>query len=68
VVSCAKTAILIKMPFAPWAGFDPKNHVLAETPDSPRVGVILREKGRPIVKYRKYRPCAVAMRPFVELL
>jgi len=25
-------------------------------------------EGRPIVKYREYRPCAAAMRPFVKLL
>ena len=25
-------------------------------------------KGRRIVKYKKYRPCAAAMRPFVKLL
>jgi len=33
----------------------------------PREGAILKGKGRPTVKYRDYRSCAAAMRPFCEI-
>jgi len=36
-------------------------------PDPPWEEVILRGKGRLIVKYKDSRPCAVAMRPFCQI-
>jgi len=42
--------------------------MLDGSPDPPWKEAILRGKGRPIVKYRKYRSCMAAMRPFVKLL
>jgi len=57
------------MLFGMWTRVSAKNHVLEGGPDPPRKDAILRgEKGRPIVKYREYRPCAAVMRPFVNLL
>jgi len=51
MVICAKTAEPIEMPFGLWAGMGQGNHVLDMGPDPPWEGVILRGKGRPIVKY-----------------
>ena len=64
----AKTAELIKMPFGLWTWMSPRNHVLDRDPDPLWEEAILRGKGRPIVKYREYHPCAAAMWPFVKLL
>jgi len=44
------------MPFGFRARMGPKNHVLSEGPDAPWEGAILREKGRPITKYRDAVP------------
>jgi len=53
LVSPAKTAVPIELPFGlrTWVG--PGNHVLDEGPDPPMGrGKFLGENGRPIVKYR----------------
>jgi len=53
LVSPAKTAAPIELPFAlrTWVG--PGNHVLDGGPDPPTGrGIFLGENGRPIVKYR----------------
>jgi len=52
LVSPAKTAVLIKMPFGLRTQVGPGNHVLDEGQDSPmRRGIFEGGKGRPIVKY-----------------
>jgi len=53
---CAKTAELIEMPFEFWAQMGPLNHVLDGGSDPPWEGVILRRKGRPVVKYSDTLP------------
>ena len=68
VVSPAKTAEPIEMPFGLITRVGPRNHVLDGSQNSPSEGAILEGKGRPIVKYMKCRPCAAAMRPVVKLL
>ena len=50
-VNFAKTAEPINILFGLWAPMGPRNHVLDMGPDPPWEGVILRGKGRPIVKY-----------------
>jgi len=52
IVSPAKTAEPIKMPFAVWTRVGPKNHVLHRGPDHPWEGAILRGKGQSITKYK----------------
>ena len=52
LVSPAKTAEPIKMPFELRTWVDPVNHVLDGGPDPPWEGTILRGKGHPIVKHR----------------
>jgi len=55
LVSPAKTAAPIEMPFGLRTRVGPRNHVLDGGPDIPWEGAILRGKawkGRPIVKYR----------------
>jgi len=47
---------------------EPKELLWNGGPDTHRKGQFSRRKGRPIVKYREYCPCAMAMRPFVKLL
>jgi len=64
LVSPAKTAAPIEMPFGlrTWVGLG--NHVLDEGPDPPWEGAILRGKGRPIVQYRDTAvPCAKTAEP-----
>ena len=68
-VSPVKTAEPIEIPF----GYGPGWAQLKEPrirwgPDPPLEGTTLRGKGRPIVKYRDYRPRAAAMWPFVRIL
>ena len=67
IVSPAKTAEPIKMPFGLWTRMGPRNHVLDRGLDPPWERAIFRGKRRPIVKW-EYRPCAAAMRPFVKLV
>jgi len=55
LVSPAKRDEPIEMPFGLRTRVDPGNHVLDGGPDPPWEGSILREKGRPIVKY--VEPC-----------
>jgi len=58
VVTCAKTAEPIVMPFGLWARTGPKNHEL----DGVQIPHEKRQfwgKGSPIVKYRDFRPWAV---------
>jgi len=45
-----------------------RNHVLDGVQIPVGMGNFDREKDRPIVKHRKYYPCAAAMRPVVKLL
>jgi len=52
VVRPAKTAHLIEMLFGLRTQVGPGNHVLDGAPDPPWKWAILREKRRPIVKYR----------------
>jgi len=52
VVSPAKTAELIEMPFGLWAWVGSTNHALDGVQISLWEEVILRGKGRPIVKHR----------------
>jgi len=68
IVNPAKTAQPIEIPFGVWTQVGPRNHVLDGDRDPLWEGVILREKGQPIVKYRDYHPCTAAMRPFIKLL
>jgi len=42
ILSPAKTAEPIEMPFAVWTWVDPRNHVLDDGPDPPSEGAILR--------------------------
>jgi len=64
LVSPAKTAAAIEMPFGLSTRVGPKNHVLDEGPDRPWEGVILRGgKVRPIVKYRDTLRSYVQKRP-----
>ena len=60
LVSSAKTAEPIEMPFALRTRVDPRDHVLDVGPHPPWEGAILRGKVRPIVKYRD------TMRSFVR--
>jgi len=66
IVSAAQTAEPIEMPFGLWTWVG--HCVLDGGPDRSCEAVILRGKGRTIVKYRECRLCAAATRPFVELL
>ena len=50
MVSYAKTAQPIEMPFGLWARMGQRNHMLDGGPDPPWEGVILSGKGRPVVK------------------
>ena len=59
IVSRAKTAELIEMPFGLWTWVGPGNHVLdgsldppKSTPRSPYKGAILKGQESPIAKYR----------------
>ena len=53
IVSLAKMAEPIVMPFGLWTQVGQRNHVLDGGPDSPMGrGNFERSKGRPIVKYR----------------
>jgi len=53
LVSPAKTAEPIEMPYGLRSRVDPGNHILDGGPDPPQwEGTILRRKGHPIVKYR----------------
>ena len=52
LVSPAKTAESIEMPFGLRTRVGPGTHVLDESPDPPWERAILRGKGPPIVKYR----------------
>jgi len=52
LVSPAKTAVLIKMPFGLRTRLGQRNHVLDGGLDLLWEGAILRGKGHPIVKYR----------------
>jgi len=52
----AETAEPIEMPFALWTLVGPRYHVLDRGPGSPCAAVILRGKGRPVVKYRDSLP------------
>ena len=47
-----ETAAPIKMPFGLRTRVGPGNHVLDGGPDPRWEGAMLREKGRPIVKYK----------------
>jgi len=51
LVSRAKTAEPIELPFGLKTRVGPANHVLDESPDPPWEEAILRGKGRAIVKY-----------------
>jgi len=51
LVSHAKTAELIEMPFALRTRVGSRKHVLDGCPHPPWEGAILRGKGQPIVKY-----------------
>jgi len=64
-VSPVKTAEPVEMPFGLWAQVGSRNHVLDEGPDPPMGrGNFLREKGRPIVKYRTFGfSCAKTAEP-----
>jgi len=56
LVSYAKTAELIEIPFGLRTRVGPGNHVLDAGPDSLWEATILSgRKGRPIVKYREFR-------------
>ena len=66
-MSPAKTAEPIEMPFGLRTRVEPRNHVLAGGPDTPRGRDSFGGRAA-IVKHRDYRPCAAAMRPFVKLL
>jgi len=44
VVTCAKTAEPVQMPFGLWAQTGPRNRVLDAGPDPPREGAILGER------------------------
>jgi len=59
VVSPAKTAEAIEVPFGLWAQVGPRNHVLNRGPDPLREGAILRGGGLSVVKYRDALPGAV---------
>jgi len=59
LVSPAKTAEPIVMPFGLWARTSSRNHELDGDPDPPREGTIFR-KGSPIVKYRDFLPVSCA--------
>jgi len=61
IVSPAKTAEPIEIPFGLWTRVRPRNHILDGGPDPAWEGSILRGKERPIAKYREYYPCAAAM-------
>ena len=63
IMSPAKTAEPIEMPFGLWTRVGPRNHVLDGVQISPWKGAILSGKGWPIVKYSDHRPRAAAMRP-----
>ena len=52
LVSPAKTAETIEMPFGLRTRVGPGNHVLDGSPDPMGRGNFEREKGHPIVKYR----------------
>jgi len=67
IVSPAKTAEPIEISLGFWTRLVPRNDVLDGVWTSMGSGNFLG-KGRPIVKYRQYGPCAAAMRPFVKLL
>jgi len=67
IVSRAKTAEPIEVPFGMLTGVGPRNYVLDDSLD-PHGNGQFWGKARPIVKYKDYRPCAAAMRPFVKLL
>jgi len=51
LVSRAKTAEPIEMPFGLRTRVGPGNHVLDEGPDPPWEEAIMGEQGRPMVKY-----------------
>jgi len=67
IVSPTKTAEP-KCPLGCGLWWAPRNHILDGVQIPRWKGVILREKRRPIVKYREYRPCVVTMQPSVTLL
>jgi len=56
IVSPAKTAEPMEMPFGLWTPVSLRNHVFDGGPDPPCEGAILRGKGWPIVKYRECLP------------
>jgi len=58
----------IDMPSGLWTRVSPKNNYEMGVQISHGKGQFSGRKGRPIVKYREYCPCAMAMRPFVKLL
>jgi len=61
-------AVLCKRGLTVWSGVGPRNHVFDGGPYSPWEGAILRERRRPIVKYREYHTCVAVMQSFVKLL
>ena len=65
LVSPAKTAEPIEMPFGLWAGMGPRNHVLVGSPEMLR-DVAMATMGS-AWRIRLNRPCAAAMRPYVKL-
>jgi len=52
VVSHAKSAEPIELPFGLWTGLGPRNHVRDGVQKPHPNGNIKRDKGRPIVEYR----------------
>jgi len=56
IVSHAKTAEPIEMPFGVWTREGPRNHVFDRVSRSPMRTGNFKGKGRPIVKYRNYLP------------
>ena len=60
IVSPAKTAEPIEMPFGLRTWLGPRDHVLDGGSDPPMGrGKFRGENGRPIVKYRDFLPCSV---------
>jgi len=68
IVSPAKAAEPVKMPFGVWTPVSPRKQELDGGPDLPMERCNFWREERPIVKYRYYRPRAAAMRAFVKLL
>ena len=62
LVSPAKTAEPIKMPFGTWARAGLGKHVLDEGRDHSKWAILGRGRGHPIVKYRDHGKTAVSIK------